>query len=348
MCNKPKHFMSCPRPGPVAHRWRHSGAVALHTRQNQEPGALRAGVVGFGAFGRHHAAKYAALPGVFLAGVADPLLEARRTAMEKHGIPVSSDWRELLGKVDLVSICSPAVTHGTIVRAFLDAGAHVLVEKPIATDLDEADALIALAEAKDRVLTVGHQERFVFARTGLLDYIDAPMQVECWRTGPWTGRGDDVSVVLDLMIHDLDLVHRLVPGGLADVQARGQASRGRFADDVSAVVQFENGSAAQLRASRVSGDRQRGMRAVYPDGVIEIDFVTRAMRNTTARALNPLVLDDPLGELVGSFINSVRLGADTLVRPEEARRALETALLIDEACLPSSHVGSAESYAALA
>ena len=90
------------------------------------------------------------------------------------------------------------------------------------------------------------------------------------------------------------------------------------------------------------------MRAVYPDGVIEIDFVTRAMRNTTARALNPLVLDDPLGESVGSFINSVRLGADTLVRPEEARRALETALLIDEACLPSSHVGSAESYAALA
>lgn len=304
--------------------------------------------MGFGAFGRHHAAKYAALPGVSLAGIADPHLDARRTAMAQFGIPVSSDWRDLLGKVDLVSICSPAVTHGAIVRAFLKAGAHVLVEKPIATDLDEADALIALAEAKDRVLTVGHQERFVFARTGLLDYIDAPKRVECWRTGPWTGRGADVSVVLDLMIHDLDLVHRLIPGGLADVHARGQFARSRYADDVSAVVQFENGSEARLRASRISGERQRGMRAVYADGVIEIDFVTREVRNTTARALNPLVLDDPLGESVASFVNSVRLGADTLVRPEEARRALETALLIDEACMPWSHSGAAESYAALA
>jgi predicted dehydrogenase len=283
-----------------------------------------------------------------LAGVADPQLDARREAMAKHGIPVSSDWRDLLGKVDLVSICSPAVTHGAIVRAFLNAGAHVLVEKPIATDLAEADALIALADEKDRVLTVGHQERFVFARTGLLDYIDAPKRVECWRTGPWTGRGADVSVVLDLMIHDLDLVHQLVPGGLADVNARGHASRCRYADDVSARVQFENGSEAHLRASRVSGERQRGMRAVYADGVIEIDFVTRAVRNTTARALNPLVLDDPLGESVGSFVNSVRFGADTLVRPEEARRALETALLIDEACMPSSKNAAAKSYAALA
>ncbi len=320
----------------------------MHTGHDQEPGTLKAGVVGFGAFGRHHAAKYAALPGATLAGIADPLLDARRTAMAKHGVPVSADWRDLLGKVDLVSVCSPAVTHGAIVRAFLNAGAHVLVEKPIATDLDEADALIALADAKDRVLTVGHQERFVFARTGLLDYIDAPIQVECWRTGPWTGRGADVSVVLDLMIHDLDLVHRLVPGGLADVQARGQASHSRFADDVSAEVQFENGSAARLRASRVSGDRQRGMRAIYADGVIEIDFVTRAVRNTTARTLHSLVLDDPLGESVRCFVDAVRLGADTLVRPGEARRALETALLIDEACLPSSCIGAATGYAAIA
>ena len=99
-----------------------------------------------------------------------PSVEARRDALAKHGVPVSSDWRELLGKVDLVSICSPAITHGPLVRAFLNAGTHVLVEKPIATDLDEADGLIALAEIKNCVLTVGHQERFVFARTGLLDY----------------------------------------------------------------------------------------------------------------------------------------------------------------------------------
>lgn len=307
----------------------------MHNSQGQEPGLLKAGVVGFGAFGRHHAAKYAALPGVVLSRIADPSVEARKAAMEKHGVPVAADWRELLGKVDLVSVCSPAVTHGAIVRAFLEAGAHVLVEKPIATDLDEADELIALADARNRVLTVGHQERFVFARTGLLDYVDTPKRVECWRTGPWTGRGADVSVVLDLMIHDLDLVHRLIPGGLADVHARGKLSKSRYADEVTAGLMFDNGAEALLKASRISAERQRGMRAVYADGVIEIDFVTRQVKNTTTRALQPLVLDDPLGESVASFVNAVRLRADTLVRPEEARRALETALLIDEACQPA-------------
>jgi len=314
----------------------------------QEPGLLKAGVIGFGAFGRHHACKYAALPGVALAAIADPSLEARKDAMAKHGIPVSADWRDLLGKVDLVSICSPAVTHGAIVRAFLNAGVHVLVEKPIATDLEEADRLIALAEINNRVLTVGHQERFVFARTGLLDYIDAPKRVECWRTGPWTGRGADVSVVLDLMIHDLDLVHRLIPGAVSDVIARGLTTKSRYVDDATAGVQFDNGSEATLRASRVSSDRQRGMRAIYDDGMIEIDFITRAVKNTTSRALQPLVVDDPLGESVSSFVNSVKMGVNAFVRPEEARRALETALLIDEACGPAGSVAASEAYAARA
>ena len=316
---------------------------ALLAGKDQEPGLLKAGVIGFGAFGRHHAGKYAALPGVALAGIADPSVDARRDALAKHGVPVSSDWRELLGKVDLVSICSPAVTHGPLVRAFLNAGIHVLVEKPIATDLQEADGLIALAEIKNCVLTVGHQERFVFQRTGLLDF-DAPKRVECWRTGPWTGRGADVSVVLDLMIHDLDLVHRLIPGALGDVTARGFMSHSRHPDDVTARVQFENGAEASLRASRVSSDRQRGMRATYEDGTIEIDFMTREVKNSTGRSLQPLELSDPLGESVASFVNAARLGGNAVVRPEEARRALETALLIDEACRP----GEQDAYVARA
>jgi len=217
------------------------------------------------------------------------------------------------------------------VRGFLNAGAHVLVEKPIATDLDEADALIALAETKNRVLTVGHQERFVFARTGLLNFPDAPLEVECWRTGPWTGRGADVSAVLDLMIHDLDLVHRLIPGGVADVRARGRATHAEHADEVSALISFDNEAQARLVASRISPIRRRGMRAVYADGVVEIDFVTREVKNTTGRALSPLEMNDPLGESVAAFVDAVRLGKPALVRPEEARRALETALLIDEA-----------------
>ena len=293
---------------------------------------LRAAVIGFGAFGRHHAAKYARLTDVELTGIADPCSEARGKAAAAHGVEAVHDWRDLLGAVDIVSICSPAVTHAPIVRAFLNTGSHVLVEKPIATNLDEADQLIALAEATGLVLTVGHQERFVFARTGLLDYVDAPLEVECWREGPWTGRGGDVSVALDLMIHDLDLVHRLIPDELSDVDARSYAGLARRSDATSALLTFDTGARARLTASRVAKTRRRGMRVVYSDGVIEIDFVTRNVRNTTGRPLNPLELNDPLGESVEAFVNAVRAGAATLVRPEEARRALETALLIEEAC----------------
>ncbi len=299
-------------------------------------GPLRAAVIGAGAFGRHHATKYAAMDGVQLVAIADPSVEARAAAMARHGVPTVGDWRELLGKVDIVSVCSPAVTHAEIVRAFLEAGADVLVEKPIATDLAEADALIALAAENNRILTVGHQERFVFARSGLLDFADAPLEVECWRAGPWTGRGADVSAVLDLMIHDLDLIHQLIPGGVADVRASGRCTHSRLADEVTALVQFENGSTARLLASRIADERRRGLRAVYEDGVIEIDFITRTVTNTTSRTLYDLDLDDPLGESVMSFVRAARLGAAALVRPEEARRALETALLIDDAAAPTA------------
>jgi predicted dehydrogenase len=297
-------------------------------RQNE---VLKAAVIGAGAFGRHHASKYKGLEGVDLVAIADPSAEVRRAAVTTHGVPGVADWRELLGKVDLVSVASPATTHSTIVRAFLNAGANVLVEKPIATSLDEADALISLAAKTGRVLTVGHQERFVFAHTGLLDYDEMPLEVSCWRKGPWTGRGADVSCVLDLMIHDLDLVHRLIPGKVRSVQARGRCEKSRLADDVQAAVMFENGAVARLDTSRIAPERSRGMRAVYSDGTVEIDFLTRKVTNTTPRALNALDQGDPLGEAVAGFVEAVRGGKEPLVRPQEARMALSTALLIDEA-----------------
>jgi predicted dehydrogenase len=302
-------------------------------------------VVGAGAFGRHHASKYRGLEGVELTAIADANPEVRRASLASHGVAAVADWRELLGKVDLVSICTPAVTHAAIVRAFLNSGAHVLVEKPIATSLDEADALIALAERTGRVLTVGHQERFVFARTGLLDYAVAPLEVSCWRMGPWTGRGADVSVVLDLMIHDLDLVHQLAPGGIAAIDARARAEKGGLADEVFASVTFDNGTVARLETSRIAENRRRGMRAVYADGIVEIDFVARKIRNTTPRRLNALELGDPLGESVAAFVAAVREDAVPLVRPEEARRALETALLIDEAAEHGAAIRAPKSYA---
>ena len=289
-------------------------------------------MVGGGVFGRHHAAKYMRLPGVTLAAIADPSPEARRQNAMTLRAPVFADWHELLGQVDIVSVCTPASTHAEIVRAFLSAGTHVLVEKPIATELDEADQLVELAAKVGLVLTVGHQERYVFAQSGLLDCDDAPLFVECVRAGPWTGRGADVGVALDLMIHDLDLVHRLVPGAVTDVNAIARSVHGRL-DEVTAKLEFEGGSRVELFASRVAEARKRSMRLVYADGSIEIDFLARTMRNSTGRAIRPLALHDPLGESVAAFVTAVQAGGFALVRPEEARDALETALMIEDAAM---------------
>lgn len=297
----------------------------------RENDLLRAAVIGAGAFGRHHANKYKSLNGVELVAIADPSADVRRTAVANYGAPGVADWRDLLGKVDLVSICTPAVTHSAIVRAFLNAGANVMVEKPIATAIEEADALVALADKMGLVLTVGHQERFVFSHFGLLDQDEVPLEVSCWRKGPWTGRGADVSVVLDLMIHDLDLVHQLIPGKVRSVQARGRCEQSLLCDEVKAAVMFENGAVARLETSRIADGRSRGMRAVYSDGMVEVDFLTRSVKNTTPRPLNSIDLADPLGESVGSFVKAVQTSTQPLVRAGEARNALATALLIDDA-----------------
>ncbi|MBA2588103.1 MAG: Gfo/Idh/MocA family oxidoreductase [Alphaproteobacteria bacterium] len=304
-------------------------------RRVPESGPLKAAVIGAGVFGHHHATKYKSLAQagqhVELFAIADPNAEMLVKARAHHGCKVVADWRELLGKVDLVSICSPAVTHAEIVRDFLKAGTHVLVEKPIATTLEEASELVALSRQVDRVLSVGHQERFVFARTGLLDLPQAPIEISCWRQGPWTGRGDDVSVVLDLMIHDLDLVHALVPGAVTEVRAEGLIEYGPHADEVFALLRFAGGAIAKLETSRVANERKRGLRAVYADGVVEIDFLSRTVKNTTPHLLGALELGDPLGESVAGFVTAAQAGTDALVTPEQAAQALQTALWVERA-----------------
>jgi predicted dehydrogenase len=211
-----------------------------------------------------------------------------------------------------------------------------------------ADELIALAQNTGKVLTVGHQERFVFARTGLLEFSDAPKEISCWRLGPWTGRGADVSVVLDLMIHDLDLVHRLVPGSVSAVSARARTVHSRHPDEVTAQLDFAQGTRVRLDVSRVASARSRGMRVTYEDGQIEIDFMTRKVRNTTSQALRPLDFDDPLGASVAAFAGAARGEADALVRPEEARDALETALIVGDAAERSFDVEAARAYEPIA
>ena len=315
---------------------RRAGGILNIHRVASQP-ILKAAVVGAGVFGRHHASKYQSIPGVELIGIADPDEAARAKAASALGVPGHADWRELLGKADLVSICSPAVTHAELVRGFLSHDSHVLVEKPIATNVEDGEHLIALARMRGLVLTVGHQERYVVAGGGLLDINEAPRVVECVREGSWTGRGTDVSVVLDLMIHDLDLVHALVPGQVSDMNAEGQFVYGQSHDAVNAHIVFANGTAVHLTASRAAKERKRLLRLAYRGGgEIVIDFLARQVRNTTKARLKPLDLTDPLADSIGGFVAAVRLGAPVLVRPEEALCALKTALLVEDALVPAA------------
>jgi predicted dehydrogenase len=299
---------------------------------------VRAAVVGVGAFGRHHARKYAELDGAELAVVVDLDEAAAKAVAEPFGAPVATDLESVLADIDAVSVSAPAAVHGRLAEMCLRAGKHVLVEKPIALDLDVADRLLQLAEARGLIVQVGHQERYVLGDFGLLGLSQKPISIEARRFGPFTGRGMDVSVVLDLMIHDIDMAHVISGSPVVDVTAEGRREHGPFQDHVEAHLRTAGGTRIALAASRIAEARDRVMRIVYPDGEIEIDFIKRTLRNTTGADLKPAfggdehgapaIADDPLGHSIAQFVQSVRTGRRPLVAGEDGRHALETALKI--------------------
>ena len=221
---------------------------------------LRAAVVGVGYLGRFHAQKYAAIDGVQLVAVADPGEAARQNVARETGCRAEADWRALLGKVDLVSIATPTPYHYEVAKAFLEAGAHVLVEKPITTTVAEAKDLIAVAAANGRLLQVGHLERFNPAVLALDGLLTRPRFLESHRLAPFKARGTDVSVVLDLMIHDIDLVQHLVGQPLVEVSAVGAQVFSDDLDIANARLTFADGCVANVTASRVSMKMERKLR----------------------------------------------------------------------------------------
>jgi len=297
---------------------------------------IKAGVMGAGVFGGYHANKYAEAEAADLAAIFD-LDHARAAAAAKnHGCAAFSDLDAFLAAVDVATVAAPAKTHAGLARAALEAGVHVLVEKPIALDLDEADAVVALADERGLVLQVGHQERYVFEAFGVLDRETRPTRIESRRLGPYSERGTDVSVVLDLMIHDLDMARQLVDGEPASVAAEATRDPGPEADRVKAELSF-SGCDVVLEASRIHDRRERDMRLVYPDGEILIDFMNRAIENTTGEALArdfgaddaPLSLRDPLAFGTQSFLRAVAEGGAPLVSGAAGRAALALALAIE-------------------
>ncbi|MBL8531477.1 MAG: Gfo/Idh/MocA family oxidoreductase [Hyphomonadaceae bacterium] len=303
---------------------------------------LRAGVAGAGAFGRIHARKYAEDARVTFVGVFDPDDERAQQLADTHGAPSFASYERLLAACDIVTIASPPSLHGAAVRAALEAGKHVLVEKPLATDAALGAELVRIAEDRRLTLACGHQERLVFDAMGLFSAPERPTEIESVREGPWTGRSADVSVTLDLMVHDLDLALMLMGAPPARVRAEAQCAHGRTADRMQARLDFADGGSARFTSSRIAPERKRGMRIVYPSGEVRIDFLARTFENTTRFPLNAAFAEtrigaDPLGANVAAFIDAVLgVGARPVVNGAEALAVLQLALAVDEASgLPS-------------
>ncbi len=298
--------------------------------------AIRVGVVGVGHLGSIHARLYKEIPGCTLAGVADTDPERLQAVSGELGVPGYADCRRLFGTVDALSIAVPTRLHYRIAADSLKAGKDVLVEKPFTATLKEADALIALARARRRILQVGHIERFNSAFAATRQLIRNPRFIECHRLSPFPNRSLDVGVVLDLMIHDIDIVLGLVDSRLRTAEAVGVAVLSRFEDIANARLTFANGCVANLTASRVSEDTMRKIRIFFSNAYISLDYrneqahLYRKSAAGIAKENLPIEREQPLKKELASFIACCAQRTTPLVSGRVARAALSVALDIQK------------------
>ncbi|MDO9162765.1 MAG: Gfo/Idh/MocA family oxidoreductase [Methylococcaceae bacterium] len=301
---------------------------------------LKCAVIGTGYLGKFHAEKYASLPDCELVAVVDTNEIAAKTVAEKFGAQALTDYKSLLGKVDAVSIVVPTTLHHVVSRDFLNAGAHVLVEKPITVTVAEADELIAIAKEKNLILQVGHLERFNPAVLGL-DKEEKPLFIESHRLSPFNPRANDVSVVLDLMIHDIDIILALVDSEVERIDASGTPVLTQGTDIANARITFKNGCVANVTASRISLKMERKMRMFKPNSYVSVDFQNRVLvkHRTGKKEMFPGIPEieteesvfesgDALLEEIKHFVDCIHTGKNPLVSGEAGKRALETAIQI--------------------
>jgi predicted dehydrogenase len=297
------------------------------------------GVVGVGYAGKRHAEKYALSPKAKLIGVADVDADRAREIGAQLGVASMTDYRELFGRVRGVSIAVPTRLHYEVARDFLDAGIDVLVEKPMTATLEEGRRLVDLAREKRLVLQVGHLERFNPAIRALESVIQEPKFVECHRLAPFVERGTDVDVVLDLMIHDIDVIASLVRSKVERVEAVGVPVLTNEPDIANARITFANGCVANVTASRVSVKRERKIRFFQRDAYISIDYgekraqiYRRPQKGASWMDIRGETVEiqeaDALADEIDSFLDSVKSRVDPLVSGEEGLRALEIASTI--------------------
>lgn len=289
-------------------------------------------MVGLGSFGRHHVRHYAANARCTLVAVADLDARRRAAAVEVSGAAAYADYRDLLGKVDAVAVTVPATYHHEVAGFFIEAGVHVFVEKPIAPDSTAARDLVARADRADIILQVGHIERYSPAVDELRARVTNPRRISSLRRAKWHGRAVDVDVVLDMMIHDVDLVLTLARSPLKSVAASGQTVMSGLVDEAEAWLTFEDGLIATLSASRVAETQERKLAVTEFDtqynadlGAPSLSVLTRRVPDAEAVSV-PLVRRDNLGAEVDAFLNSVATG----VRPEVDGHAGLAALEVAE------------------
>jgi predicted dehydrogenase len=304
---------------------------------------VRTAVIGVGYLGRFHAQKYAASPDSELVAVVDANTDTCSRVAAEVGCKALSDHRELFGQVDAVSIATPTPLHFAIARDCIEHGIHVLVEKPITQTLAEGRELIALAARHGRILQVGHLERFNAAILALEGTLGRPRFVESHRLAPFKERGTDVNVVLDLMIHDIDLIQSLVGAPIVSIDAVGASVFSDGLDIANARIRYADGCVANTTASRVSMKMERKLRMFQDDSYVSIDLqqkVLTVVRKPPAGSELPkgqVMIEertyeqgDALRMEIEAFLNSIRNQLPPVVSGEDGLRALETAIRITE------------------
>jgi predicted dehydrogenase len=303
---------------------------------------LPVGVIGVGYLGQHHARLYSQMAGVRLVGVVDPEAGRAASVAKSAGCAVFPDLASLLKEVRAVSIVVPTPLHYDVARPCLEAGVDVLLEKPMTATLEQADGLIAEADRRGAILQIGHLERFNGAVRAVERFVASPRFIESHRLGPFMERGTDVDVVLDLMIHDIDMVLSLVHSPVEEVRAVGVPVLSSQVDIANARIEFANGCAANVTASRVSKDKMRKIRLFQRDAYISIDYQKQdavVYRRVTDDAGRPTVVlepirvakDEPLKVELESFVRTVNERATPVVSGRDGREALRVALEVTKA-----------------
>lgn len=297
---------------------------------------LRVAVIGTGHLGPIHARIYSQLEGATLVGVCDTDESRARKVAKEFRTEYFTDYRKLIGRIDAASVSVPTESHHEVSGPLLESGINLLIEKPFTKTLKEADELLAIAQRKNLILQVGHVERFNSAVLAVEKVINKPIFIECHRLGPYKQRSTDIGVVLDLMIHDIDIILGLVKDRIKDIEAVGAPVLSNYEDIANVRLKFENNAICNLTASRITNKTLRKIRIFQKDAYISLDYFKPSCliyRKTDKKITCQRVKikkEEPLKTELEAFLNCVRTKEKPLVSGIEGREALATALDIQE------------------